>query len=165
VRRFVPLELCFTLSLVLVFSSVLSSTDMTMALAVDMPDAPATQDTITAGSGGGDEDQENDDQEDDPITQGTINLEEESRGDNDEDNSEQNNNDNNDDNEPTTEIKDTPNCPAGQESALFSTTCMPIQACGNNIAACCIGIDGPILSEANNRCANAPLADHPSTED
>lgn len=162
-RRLVSLGLCFTLSLVLVLGSVLSHTDMNMALAVDMSDAPMTKDTTTAGSDGDDEDQGDNDQEDDPVTQDTITAGGESRDDNDEDNSGQNNNDNND-NEPATEIKDAPNCPAGQESGLF-TTCMPIQICGNQIDVHCCGSAAPILSAEDNRCVNAPLADHPSTED
>jgi hypothetical protein len=53
---------------------------MNMALAVDMPDAPVTQDTVTAGSDGDDEDQGDDDQEDAPVTQDTINEGGESDG-------------------------------------------------------------------------------------
>jgi hypothetical protein len=85
-KRQVSLGLCFTLSLVLVVGSVLSHTDMNMALAVDMSDAPMTKDTTTAGSDGDDEDQGDNDQEDDPVTQGTITA---GRGseDNDDDNS------------------------------------------------------------------------------
>jgi hypothetical protein len=160
-KRLVPLGLCFTLSLVLDFGSVLSHTDMNMALAVDMSNAPVTKDAITEGSDGDDEDQGDDDQGD-PVTQDTITAGEESRDDNDEDNLEQNNNDNNN-NEPTTEIKDASNCPAGQESGLFTTTCMPIQACGNQIGV--LGSAAPILSDTDNRCVNAPIVDHPSTED
>jgi hypothetical protein len=124
----------FTLSLVLIYGSVLSLTDLNMAFAIDMSDAPATQDTITAGPDGDDEDQGDNDQEDAPVTQDTITAGE-SRDDNDEDNSGQNNNDNND-NELATEIKDAPNCPGDQERALFDDACMPtaqVNDCGNGI--------------------------------
>jgi hypothetical protein len=168
-KRLVCLGLCFTLSLVLVFGSVLSLTEMNMALAIDMSDAPMTKDTITAGSDGDDEDQGDNDEEDAPITQDTIN-EGESKDDNDEDNPGQSSdsNDNNDNkNEPTTtdtKVTNNPNCPKGQESGLF-TTCMPIQTCSNQIGVHCCGSAAPVLSAEDNKCVNAPLADHPSTED
>jgi hypothetical protein len=141
-KRLVSLGLCFTVSLVLVFGPVLSHTDMNMALAVDMSDAPMTKDTITAGSDGDDDDQGDDDQEDDPVTQDTIN-EAESKDDNDEDNSGQSSdsNDNNDNkNEPTTtdtKATNKPNCPKGQERPLFEAACKPtngqINDCGNDL--------------------------------
>ncbi len=156
--------ICNTLLLVVVLGTVLlSPTVINEAMANDMSDAPMTKDTIAAGSDGDDEDQGDSDLEDAPVTQDTITAGGESRDDNDEDNSGQNNNDNND-NEPATEIKDAPNCPAGQENGLF-TTCMPIQACGNNIGMHCCGSASHILSAEDNRCVNAPLVDHPSTED
>jgi hypothetical protein len=132
VKRLVSPGLCFALSLVLVFGSVLSHTDMNMALAVDMSDAPLTKDTITAGSDGDDEDQGDNDQEDATVTQDTINEGGESKDDNDEDNSGQNNNDD----KPATEIKDVPNCPAGQERPLFEAACKPtsqVNDCGNDL--------------------------------
>jgi hypothetical protein len=102
-----------------------------VALANDMADAPMTKDTITAGSDGDDDnDQGDNDQEDAPVTQDSINVEEDSRDNNDKDNSGQNN----DDDEPATEIKDVPNCPAGQKRALFDAACKPtsqINDCGN----------------------------------
>jgi hypothetical protein len=166
-KRTVDLGLCLTLSLVLVFGSVLSLSDTKMASAIDMSDAPATQDTTTAGSGEGDEDQgdNNDDQEDDPVTQETITAGGGSEDNNDKDNSGQNNNDNK--NEPTTtdtKVTNKLNCPKGQESGLF-TTCMPIQTCSNQIDVHCCGSAAPILSDENSKCVNAPLVDHPSTED
>jgi hypothetical protein len=164
-KRPVCLGLCLTLSLVLVFGSVLSLTEMNMALAIDMPDAPMTKDTITAGSDGDDEDQGDNDQ-DAPVTQDTINAGGESRDDDDddEDNSEQNNNDNNDNEPATTEETEKPDCPTGQENVLFAG-CKPIQTCGANQISCC-KTDVPIISQPNdNRCVNDPLVDHPSTED
>jgi hypothetical protein len=163
-KRQVSLGLCFTLSLVLVFGSVLSLNDTRMAFAVDMSGAPATQDTTTVGSDGDDEDQgdNNDDQEDDPVTQGTITA---GRGseDNDDDNSGQDDNNNtNDDNknEPsTTGATERPDCPKNQEPGLF-ITCMP-QTCSNDIGS---GSAAPILSGENNKCANSQYID-PSTRD
>jgi hypothetical protein len=107
---------------------------MNMALAVDMPDAPVTQDTVTAGSDGDDEDQGDDDQEDAPVTQDTINEGGESDDDaNDDDDDESDNNDNDNDpiskdspttsKSPRTEIE----CPKGQEVRLFSASCQPSQ--------------------------------------
>jgi hypothetical protein len=107
-----------------------------VALANDMADAPMTKDTITAGSDGDDDnDQGDNDQEDAPVTQDTITAGGGSEDDDDEDNSGQNNNDNNDD-KPATEIKDGPNCPAGQERALFDAACKPtsqVNDCGNDL--------------------------------
>jgi hypothetical protein len=95
-----------------------------------------TKDTITAGSDGDDDnDQGDNDQEDAPVTQDTITAGGGSEDDDDEDNSGQNNNDNNDD-KPATEIKDGPNCPAGQERALFDAACKPtsqVNDCGNDL--------------------------------
>jgi hypothetical protein len=165
-RRQVSLGLCFTLSLVLVFGSVLSLNDTRMAFAVDMSGAPATQDTTTAGSGEGDEDQgdNNDDQEDDPVTQDTITT---GRGsdDSDDDNSGQSsdkNGEDGNDNERTTsntEVTNRPDCPENQEPGLF-ITCMP-QTCSNDIGS---GSAAPILSGENNKCANSQYID-PSTRD
>ena len=152
-KRLVSLGLCFTLSLVLVFGSALSHTDMNMALAVDMSDAPMTKDTTTAGSGGDDEDKSDDDQEDDPVTQDTITAGGGSENDDDEDNSGENgdNNDNNDnENEPTTtdtKVTNEPSCPKGQERPLFEAACKPIQSqaqsqandCGNDPASLNVG--------------------------
>jgi hypothetical protein len=139
-RRLVSLGITYTVSLVLVFGSgpvLLSPIVINEALANDMADAPMTKDTITAGSDGDDDnDQGDNDQEDAAVTQDSINVEEDSRDNNDKDNSGQNNNDNNDD-KPATEIKDVPNCPAGQERALFDAACKStsqINDCGNDAA-------------------------------
>jgi hypothetical protein len=78
--------------------------------------------------------------------------------DDDEDNSGQNNNDNNDNEPATNEVKEKPDCPAGQENGLFES-CLPIQACGNNIAGVV-----PVLPPNANNCVNAPIVDHPSAE-
>jgi hypothetical protein len=163
-RRQVTLGITYAVSLVLVFGSVLLSPSViNVALANDMADAPMTKDTITAGSDGDDDnDQGDNDLEDAPVTQDTISAGGGSEDEDDEDNSGQNNNDNNDD-KPATEIKDVPNCPAGQENGLF-TTCMPIQTCDNQIVHCCgsaAGSAAPTLSDENDGCVNAPLADHP----
>jgi hypothetical protein len=109
---------------------------MNMALAVDMPDAPVTQDTVTAGSDGDDEDQGDDDQEDAPVTQDTINEggePDDDANENDNDDDESDNNDNDNDpiskdspttsKSPKTEIE----CPKGQEVRLFSASCQPSQ--------------------------------------
>ena len=139
-RRLVTLGITYTVSLVLVFGSgsvLLSPSVINVALANDMADAPMTKDTITAGSDGDDDnDQGDNDQEDAPVTQDTITAGGGSEDDDDEDNSGQNNNDNNDD-KPATEIKDVPNCPAGQERALFDAACKStsqINDCGNDAA-------------------------------
>jgi hypothetical protein len=128
-RRLVSLGITFTISLVLVFGSVLLSLSVVnVALAVDMPDAPVTQDTVSAGNDRSDDDeddeddegneQNNDDQAGALVTAG---------GDSDSD-------DNNyDDSEPTS--KDAPvttdtitdkKCPKGQEVTLFSISCKVI---------------------------------------
>jgi hypothetical protein len=162
IKRLVSLGLCFTLSIVLVFASVLSHFDMNMVVVIDTSDAPMTKDTTTAGSDGDDEDQGDDDQEDAPVTQDTINVEGDSRDDDDddddEDNSGQNNNDNNDNEPATNEVTEKPDCPAGQENGLFESR-LPIQACGNNIAGVV-----PVLPPNANNCVNAPIVDHPSAE-
>jgi hypothetical protein len=130
-KRQVSLELCFTLSLVLAFGSILlSPTVINVALANDMSDAPMTKNTITAGSDGDDKDKGDNDLEDAPVTQDTITAGGGSEGD-DEDNSGQkgDNNDSSDNiNEPTNtgiEVSNKPNCPKDQERALFETTCKP----------------------------------------
>jgi hypothetical protein len=67
-KGLVYLELCFTLSLVLVFGSILLSPSViNVALANDMSEAPMTKDTITAGSDGDDKDKGDNDQEDAPV--------------------------------------------------------------------------------------------------
>ena len=72
-KGLVYLELCFTLSLVLVFGSILLSPSViNVALANDMSEAPMTKDTITAGSDVDDKDKGDNDQEDALVTQDTI---------------------------------------------------------------------------------------------
>jgi hypothetical protein len=115
---------------------------MNMALAIDMPDAPMTEDTITAGSDGDDNDQGDNDQEDAPVTQDAITAGGGSEDNDDEDNSGQkgDNNDNSDNNnEPTntgTGVTNKPNCPIGQERALFEDVCKPNQ-CRNDLDVGC----------------------------
>jgi hypothetical protein len=163
-------ETSLTLALVMVFGSVLTYTYTDTAFAIDMQNAPVSQDTIIAGlsDGDGDEDQggTNDDQEDDPVTQETITVGGKPE-DNDDDNSGQgsdNNNpdDDNDDERATSdsELTNGPECPRNQERGLF-TPCMPVRACSEDISV--LGI--PILTSQNNECVNAPLVDHPSTRD
>ena len=122
-----------------------------VALAVDMPNAPATQDTVTAGEDGTDDneddedDRENDqpddlpDPEDAPVTTETITPgENEGSKEDDDDNSGQSNgnNGNGDNAERATsdEVTNKPDCPVGQEPGLF-TPCMPIQPMQNCDAA------------------------------
>jgi hypothetical protein len=105
--RLVSLGITFTISLVLVLGFVLLSLSVVnVALAVDMPDAPVTQDTVTAGNDGNDDseddegnEQNDDDQEDAPVTD-ALNAG------GDSDNDEDNNANNDDDGEPTS--KDAP---------------------------------------------------------
>jgi hypothetical protein len=131
VRRLVSLGLCFTLSLILVFSSVIpypfTPPDDVFAADMDdmggdsggddssndMPkDAPQTNDAPTTG-GKSDNDDDNDD---------------DSGGNQDDDN----NNDNDNDNKPTSKDSDAGTttakkleCPKGQEVPLFSKFCQP----------------------------------------
>jgi hypothetical protein len=145
-KRLVSLEL-FTLSLVLVFGSILLSPSVIkVALADDMSDAPMTKDTIIAGSDVNDKDQGDNDQEDAPVTQDTITAGGGSE-DEDEDNSGQkgDNDDSSDNNnEPTntgTEVSNKPNCPKDQERALFESTCKPTNVesgeCENDLDVWC----------------------------
>lgn len=146
-KRLVYLELSFTLSLVLVFGSILLSPSVIkVALADDMSDAPMTKDTITAGSDGDDNGQGDNDQEDAPVTQDTITAGGGSEDD-EEDNAGQkgDNNDSSDNiNEPTntgTEVSNKPNCPKDQERALFDSTCKPTNVesseCENDLDVWC----------------------------
>jgi hypothetical protein len=162
--RLVSLGVVFTISLVLVFGSVLLSLSViNVALAVDMPDAPATQDTVTARNDGNDDQDEGNDQPDDlpdpddaPVTTETITPRENEGSKEDDDNSGQSsgNNGNGDNAErATSDVKVTnkPDCPVGQEPGLFTPcmpiqpmqtcedaaayNCIPIQSCGNDVAA------------------------------
>jgi hypothetical protein len=161
-KRLVSLELCFTLSLVLVFGSILlSPTVINVALANDMSDAPMTKDTITASSDGDDKDQGDNDQEDAPVTQDTITAGGGSEDDDDdEDNSGQkgDNNDSSDNiNEPTntgTEVPDKPNCPKDQERALFDSTCKPTNVesseCENTLDGWCQNLASQIQGDGSS---------------
>ncbi|MCC5714944.1 hypothetical protein, partial [Klebsiella pneumoniae] len=40
---------------------------------------------------------------------------------------------------------------------------LPVQLCGNNVAV--LGAVVPILSPQKTQCVNAPIVDHPQTED
>jgi hypothetical protein len=129
----VSFGIIFTLSLILVFGTVFSSSRSVFAVdmggTMDMPppeDAPATTDALTAG-GGSDNDDDDDDNDDD--SRGS--------GDNDDDNDNDKDKDIDKDNEPAS--KDAPvttdtltakkiECPPGQEVTLFSTTCEPAGA-------------------------------------
>ena len=119
-----------------------------VALAVNMPDAPMTQDTVTASKDGDDNDDNDEgndqpdglpDPEDTPINTETINS-----GNNDgskEDKVDEGNNDKvdgtnleNDTNEAASSMS---NCPAGQERALFDAACehtFQKNDCGNYAA-------------------------------
>lgn len=159
-KRLVSLEL-FTLSLVLVFGSILlSPTVINVALANDMSDAPMTKDTITAGSDLDDKDQGDNDQEDAPVTQDTITAGGGSEDDDDEDNSGQkgDNNDSSDNiNEPTntrTEVSNKPNCPKDQERALFESTCKPTNVesgeCENDLDVWCQNLASQIQGDGSS---------------
>jgi hypothetical protein len=159
-KRQVSLELCFTLSLVLAFGSILLSPSViNVALAIDMSDAPMTKDTITAGSGGDGKDQGDNDLEDAPVTQDTITAGGRSE-DEDEDNSGQkgDNNDSSDNNnEPTntgTEVSNKSNCPKDQERALFESTCKPTNVesgeCENDLDVGCQNLSPQIQGDDNS---------------
>jgi hypothetical protein len=153
--------------MVLVFGSILLSPSIiNVALAVDMPDAPATQDTVTTGEDETDDNKDDEgnyqpdglpDPEDAPVTTETITPgENEGSKEDDDDNSGQSNGNNgNGDNaeRATSDVKVTnkPDCPVGQEPGLFTPcmpiqpmqtcedaaayNCIPIQSCGNDVAA------------------------------
>jgi hypothetical protein len=174
-EKVIGLGLCLTLSLVLVFGSVLLFPNfINVALAVDMPDAPAIQDTVIAGKDGTDDnegDEENDqpddlpDPEDAPVTSETI-----TPGENEGPKEDKDNEENGDEADTPNVLNDNnvaalpiQSCPNNQERALFTNACVPIQPCGNDIAVA--GEDTPILSNPNDGCVNAPVTDHPSTRD
>jgi hypothetical protein len=136
--RLVSLGITFTISLVLVFGSgsvLLSPSVVNVALAVNMPDAPVTQDTVTAGEDetGDNEDDEGNDQPDDlpdpedaPFTTETITPGENEGSKEDKDDEE---------NVGKGELSGAynavpiPPCPNNQERALFTDACVPIQDC------------------------------------
>ena len=158
----------FTISLVLVSGSVLLFLSVTnVALAVDMPDAPNTQDTITAGKDGNDnaDDDEDDDQpdnfpdpEDAPITTESFTSRDNEGSIEDKSNEENNNEADGTNVEGESDMSPRQDCSNTQERALFSETCIPMQVCPNQI-----GTLRPDLPVAAN-CVNAPTVDHPSTE-
>ena len=134
-----------------------------MALAVDMPDAPVTQDTVTAG-GDGTEDNEDDegndqpddlpDPEDAPVTTETI-----TSGDDDGSKEDKDDEENGDEGDGTNVLNDNnvavppvQTCPNNQERALFAETCMPVQSCPSDI------LSGFVIQEVepepSNNCAN-----------
>jgi hypothetical protein len=132
--RLVSLGTTFTISLILVFGSVLLSLSvMNVALAVDMPDAPVTQDTVTTGNDENDDneaDEGNDqsdnlpDPEDAPVTTETT-----TSGENEgskEDKSNDENNDKDVENENDIDITPRQSCSRYQERSLFLGTCLPM---------------------------------------
>jgi hypothetical protein len=167
-KRLFYLGLCFMLSLVLVLGSVssLSSPSLVFpapllknaAFAINMKDAPATTEAITDAPPGDDEADNNEDDdengEDTQVTTRTITVEEdEDNDDNKEDHKKE---------QGTSDPKATkvPDCPEGQEHGLF-TTCMPIQSCANQLELGAVAINPP----NTNNCVNAPVVDHPSSQD
>jgi hypothetical protein len=158
-RRLVLLGTIVTISLALVFGSVLLSPSViNVALGVNMPDAPVTQDTVTAGK---DEDEDNDegndqpdslpDPEDAPVTTETITSgnndgSKEGKG-NEENNNGEGDERNAGNNNPTAPAADS--CPKDQERMLFEVTCTQLD--NENT----VGID-PTNSQSNE-CVNDPL--------
>jgi hypothetical protein len=130
-KRIVNLGLCFTLSLVLIFGSVfLSPSVVNVALAVNMPDAPITQDTVTAGN---DRNDDNEDDEEDEVNEQNDDDQEDASvaagGDSDNDGDSDVNSETTSKDAPVTTdtISDKkPKCPKGQEVALFSNSCKAI---------------------------------------
>jgi hypothetical protein len=129
-KRLVCPGLCFTLSLVLVFGSILlSPTVINVALANDMSDAPMTKDTTTAGSDGDDDNGEDkgDDEDgkelpsvdDAPVTIDTITDSSDNNG--NDDSGQSSNDETKKENDSPQQDSDRPECPAGQECRLFGT--------------------------------------------
>ena len=140
-RRLVSLGVTYTVSLVLVFGSVLlTASVVNVALAVNMPDAPVTQDTVTAGKDRTDdnEDDEGNDQpnslpnpEDAPVTTETI-----TSGGNEGSKEDKDDEENVDKAEDAGAYNAVPiqSCPANQVRPLFGGACVPIQSndCDSN---------------------------------
>jgi hypothetical protein len=135
-----------------------------------MPDAPATQDTVTAGEDETDDNEDDEgngqpddlpDPEDATVTTETITSRENEGSKEDKDDEE-----NVDNAESPSAYNALPiqSCPNNQERALFTVTCVPIQSCGNDIGAGASGL-GSIIPPNTNNCFNAPIVDHPSTEE
>jgi hypothetical protein len=140
-------------------------------------DAPATQDTITAGPTGneGDEDEEEGSGSEDgdelpsdkdaPVTTDTITNNNDNDDDGDEDNSGRENTGSQRQGEENSVASAANQCDPGKERGLFSGDCVnaPLvdhPSCFNQPEG--TGID--ILSPNTNKCVNAPLVDHPSAE-
>ncbi|MGC2561997.1 MAG: hypothetical protein WA326_03205 [Nitrososphaeraceae archaeon] len=137
-KSMVPLGTRLVLLLVMFFSSVLlSPTIINVTFAIDMPDAPVTQDTVTAGGGeedNNDEDDEDKDQpdglpnpEDAPVTTETI-----TSGKNEGSKEDKGNEENNDEadgtnvlNDSNTAVSPVGACAMNQERTLFGGACTP----------------------------------------
>jgi hypothetical protein len=156
-RKLVSLGTTVTISLVLVFGSVLLSPSViNVALGVNMPDAPVSQDTVTAGKD--DDNDEGNDQSDslpDPedvlVTTKTI-TSGGNEGSKEDKSSEENNEEERDktnagNNNPTVSAADS--CPKDQERMLFELTCTQLDN-ENTVEI------GPTNSQSDE-CVNDPL--------
>ena len=169
-KRIVDQGLSLTLSLVLVFGSVLLSLSVVnVALAVDMPNAPATQDTVTAGEDRTDdnEDDEKNDQpgdppdpEDAPVTSETI-----TPGENEGSKEDKDDEENVDKAEDAGAYNAVPiqNCPNNQDRALFSNACVPVQSCPSDILSGLVTQE--VEHEPSNNCANTGSEAEQEVED
>jgi hypothetical protein len=159
--RLVSLGIAFTIFLVLIFGSVLLSLGViNVALAMDMPDAPVTQDTVTTGRNEDDNDDnegdEDNDQPDDlpdpkdaPVTTETFTSGENEGSKEDKDDEE------------NVEKAESPgaynalpiqSCPNNQDRALFSNACVPVQSCPSGILSGFVTQE--VENEPSNNCAN-----------
>jgi hypothetical protein len=129
----------------MIFGAVSSSSIPINAFAADMPGDSMDEggsggegDDNQGGNSGG-EDNDIPDSKEAPATAGALTAggdsDDDDNNDNDSGGNRENDNDNNDDNEPTSEdapattgalTADKPECPAGQEYYLFSTSCKPV---------------------------------------
>jgi hypothetical protein len=131
-----------------------------VALAVDMPDAPATQDTVTAGNDGDDDegnegnDQPDDlpDPEDAPVTTETITSGENEGSKEDKDDEESVGKA-----ESSSAYNAVPiqSCPKDQERGLFTNACIPIASCNNVDSVCCNNVDTEPNPPNTNDCVDA----------
>jgi hypothetical protein len=168
--KLVSLGTIFTISMVLVFGGIpFSPSIINVALAVDMLDAPATQDTVTAGEDETDDNEDDEvngqpddlpDPEDAPVTTETI-----TPGENEDSKEDKEDKENVDKAESSSAYNALPiqACPNNQERALFTETCVPSQSCGNDIVAGASGL-GSIISPNTNNCFNAPTVDKDDKE-
>ena len=154
-RSFVSLTVCFALSLILVFGSVLSYSSFALpntAFAVDMEDAPATTEAATDAPPGNDNEGDNDDgDEDTQVTTRTFTVEED--GDND-------NKKKQDSNEAPKAVELGKCTDPNHEHDPFTNECKPITPLTETqTPACSSGILSGFVTqevehEPSNNCAN-----------